>query len=186
MKLIVGLGNPEKDYAGTRHNMGFDVLNQLAKRYNIDVNKSKFKALYGTGIIENEKVLLLKPQTFMNLSGESVYEVISFYKIGLEDIIVIYDDLDIEPGKIRIRKSGSPGSHNGMKSVTQYLNSNNFARIRVGIGKPKNNKMDLIEYVIGGIDDDEKKLLKDGIDKAEQAVIEVLKNNIDSAMNKFN
>ena len=185
MNLIIGLGNPEKDYAETRHNMGFNVINELAKIYNIEVNKSKFKSLYGSGIIEGKKVILLKPQTFMNLSGEAVNEIVSFYKIELDEILVIYDDLDIEPGKIRIRKSGSPGSHNGIKSVTHYLNSNNFARIRVGIGKPENN-MDLIEYVIGGIDTEEKEELKKGVQKATDAVIEIFKNNIDSAMNKFN
>lgn len=185
MNLIIGLGNPEKDYSETRHNMGFDVINELAKRYNIDVNKSKFKSLYGDGIIEGKKVILLKPQTFMNLSGEAVNEIVSFYKLSLEEILVIYDDLDIEPGKIRIRKSGSPGSHNGIKSVTHYLNSNNFARVRVGIGKPEGN-IDLIEYVIGGIDNEEKEKLKAGVEKATDAVVEILKNNIDSAMNKFN
>lgn len=185
MKLIIGLGNPEKDYAETRHNMGFNVVNELAKKYNIDVSKNKFKSLYGDGFIENQKVILLKPQTFMNLSGEAVNEIVAFYKIDLDDIIVIYDDLDIEPGKIRIRKSGSPGSHNGMKSVTQYLKSNNFARVRVGIGKPNNNT-NLIEYVIGGITEEDKQLLKDGVKIATEAVIEILTNNIDSAMNKYN
>jgi len=185
MKLIVGLGNPEKDYSGTRHNMGFEVINGLAKKYDIEVNKSKFKSLYGDGIIENHKVILLKPQTYMNLSGEAVDEIITFYKLDLDDVLVIYDDLDLEPGKIRIRKSGSPGSHNGIKSVTSYLKSNNFARVRVGIGKPDNN-VNLIEYVIGGIDEKEKNILKLGVDKAVQAVTEILKNNIDSAMNKYN
>lgn len=185
MYLIVGLGNPEKDYSNTRHNMGFDVINALAKKYNIEVNRTKFKSLYGDGFIEGKKVILLKPQTFMNLSGEAVDEVCNFYKLNLEDIIVIYDDLDIEPGKIRIRKSGSPGSHNGIKSVTHYLKSNNFSRIRVGIGKPEKD-MDLIEYVIGGIDQETKDILKIGIEKATDAVIEILKNNIEVAMNKLN
>ena len=185
MKLIVGLGNPEKDYAETRHNMGFNVINELSEKYNIDVSKNKFKSLYGDGFIEGQKVILLKPQTFMNLSGEAVNEIVSFYKIDLDDIIVIYDDLDIEPGKIRIRKSGSPGSHNGIKSVTHYLKSNNFPRVRVGIGKPIGD-MDLIEYVIGGIPEEEKQLLKDGVKLATQAVIEILTTSIDSAMNKYN
>ncbi len=185
MKLIIGLGNPEQDYSGTRHNMGFDVINELSKNYDIEVNKNKFKSLFGDGIIEGQKVILLKPQTFMNLSGEAVNEVVSFYKIPLEDILVIYDDLDIEPGKIRIRKSGSPGSHNGIKSVTHFLKSNDFARVRVGIGKPDSN-IDLIEYVIGGIDENEKEILKLGVSKAVEAIIEIIKNNIDSAMNKYN
>lgn len=117
MYLIIGLGNPESDYAKTRHNMGFNVVNRLAKEYNIDVNKSNFKGLFGSGTIENEKVMMLKPQTYMNLSGESVIEAKNFYKLSNSDLIVIYDDVDIEPGKIRIRRDGSSGSHNGMKSV---------------------------------------------------------------------
>lgn len=185
MKLIIGLGNPEKDYANTRHNMGFEVINLLAEKYNIEVNKNKFKSLYGDGFIEGEKVILLKPQTFMNLSGEAVIEVVNFYKIDLDDILVIYDDLDIEPSKIRVRKSGSPGSHNGIKSVTHYLKTNNFARVRVGIGAPPEG-MDIIEYVIGGISTEEKQLLKQGIEKAKDAVIEMLTNSIDTAMNKYN
>ena len=185
MKLIIGLGNPEKDYANTRHNMGFDVINLLAKKYNIEITKNKFKSLYGDGFIENEKVILLKPQTFMNLSGEAVIEIVNFYKISLDDIIVIYDDLDIEPGKIRVRKSGSPGSHNGIKSVTHYLKTNNFSRVRVGIGAPP-EEMDIIEYVIGAINTEEKQLLEQGVEKAKDAVIEILKNNIDTAMNKYN
>lgn len=184
MYLIVGLGNPEKDYANTRHNMGFDVINRISKKYDIDVSKSKFKGLYGTGIINGQKVMLLKPQTFMNLSGESVIEMINYYKINLEDVLVIYDDMDLEPGAIRIRKFGGPGTHNGMKSVVHYLNSQNFPRIRVGIGKPEDDNF--MEYVIGAIDDEDKAKLAVGVDKAFEAVVAILENNIDFAMNKFN
>lgn len=187
MNLIIGLGNPEKDYANTRHNMGFDVINLLAKKYDIEVNKSKFKSLYGDGFIEGKKVILLKPQTFMNLSGEAVAEIVNFYKLDLDDIVVVYDDLDIEPGKIRVRKSGSPGSHNGIKSVTHYLKTNNFPRVRIGIGKPApEHDSDLIEYVIGTINPEEKEKLSEGIEKAANAIVEILKNNIDIAMNKYN
>ena len=185
MYLIVGLGNPEKDYAGTRHNMGFDVINELSKKYNIPVEKSKFKGLYGSGIIENEKVILLKPQTFMNLSGESVREIIDFYKIPIEDILVIYDDIDIEKGKVRIRKSGSPGTHNGMKSIVQHLNTSNFCRVRVGIGSPNEN-IDMINHVIGSVSKEERAILEKGILKAKDATVEIIKNGIDSAMNKYN
>lgn len=185
MYLIVGLGNPEKDYGKTRHNMGFNVINEISKQYNIDVNKSKFKALYGDGIIENEKVILLKPQTYMNLSGESVIEAVNFYKIPIQNIIVIYDDVDIEPGFIRIRKSGSSGHHKGMISIISHLNTEEFSRIRVGIGKPK-YKDDMITHVIGYIPEDELSLLNKGVETAKEAVIEILKNNIDSAMNKYN
>lgn len=185
MYLIVGLGNPEKDYNNTRHNMGFHTINKLAKQYKIEVTKNKFKSLYGTGIIEGEKVILLKPQTFMNLSGESIKEVMQFYKIEIEQLIVIYDDIDIDPGFIKIRKVGGPGTHNGMKSVIKELNTKNFKRVRVGIGMP-DKKEDLIEYVIGAIADEDKQKLDKGTDLAKQAIIEIIENGIDVAMNKLN
>ena len=183
MYLIVGLGNPEEDYSNTRHNMGFNTINKIAKEYDIEVNKKKFKGLYGTGMIEGEKVILLKPQTFMNLSGESVKEVVDFYKIENDDIIVIYDDMDVELGTIKIRKKGGPGSHNGMKSVVQYLGTD-FARIRVGIGKPEDN--DFIRYVIGTIPKEEKEIFDKSTTTAKEAVIEIIKKGVDNAMNKFN
>lgn len=185
MKLIVGLGNPEKDYSGTRHNMGFNVLNLLAKEYEIDVSRNKFEAEYGSGIIENEKVILIKPQTFMNASGRSVIEFVKFYKISLEDLIVVYDDMDIEISNIRIRKYGSPGGHNGMKSIVNILSDDRFPRVRVGIGKPIYEE-DMINYVIGAIPEEEKEGLEKGIKKAKEAIVEILKNGIDSAMNKYN
>lgn len=185
MYLIVGLGNPEADYANTRHNMGFNVINKLAKEYDITLSRKKFNSEYENDVIEGQKVILVKPQTFMNCSGEAVIEFVNFYKIEHDKIIIIYDDIDIEPGKIRIRKSGSPGTHNGMKSVVHFLDDENFPRIRVGIGKPEENQ-DMIEYVIGGIDEEEKKNLEVGVDLAKDAIIELLKNGIDSAMNKYN
>ena len=185
MYLIVGLGNPEPEYSKTRHNMGFDVINELSKKYDIKVEKQGFNALYGTGIIENEKVILCKPQTYMNLSGESIKEVVNFYNIEPKEIIVIYDDIDIEKGKIKLRKKGGAGSHNGMKSVVEELNTTDFARIRVGIGQPE-FKSDMINYVIGKVPEDEQKILKEGTHKAAEAVEEILKNGIDIAMNKFN
>ena len=186
MFLIVGLGNPENEYANTRHNMGFDTINKLAKQYAIEMNKNKFKGIYGTGMIGTEKVILLKPQTYMNLSGESVIEAIQFYKIDLENVIVIYDDMDVEPGKIKIRKKGGPGSHNGMKSVIQNLNSEEFIRIRVGIGIPK-YKNDRIQYVIGKISSEEdREILNVGTNEAKDAVVEIIKHGVDLAMNKFN
>ena len=185
MYLIVGLGNPEEDYSNTRHNMGFNVINKLSEKYEIEVNKKKFDGLFGTGIIENEKVLLLKPQTFMNLSGKSIKQCIDFYKIKSEDIILIYDDIDIEPGEIKLRKQGGSGSHNGMKSVIEEINTKEFPRVRIGIGCPE-DKADLIEYVIGAIDEEQIPLLKDGVEKATKAVIEIIKSGIDKAMNKFN
>ena len=185
MKLIVGLGNPESDYSKTRHNMGFNVVNSLAKAYDIDISRKKFEAEFGSGMIENEKVILVKPQTFMNLSGRSVIEFVRFYKLSLLDLIVIYDDMDIDISKIRIRKSGSPGSHNGMKSIVNILSDDRFTRVRVGIGKPLEDE-NIINYVIGAIPEEQINELNKGVEKAKNAVIEILKNGIDSAMNKFN
>ena len=185
MYLIVGLGNPEDEYANTRHNMGFDTINEIAKRNNINITKTKFKGLCETGVIQGKKVILLKPQTYMNLSGESVKEVADFYNIKPNEIIVIYDDIDVEKGNIKIRKKGGPGSHNGMKSVTEKLNSTDFMRIRVGIGQPE-FKNDMINYVIGKVPDEEQEILHQGVKKAADAIEEIIKNGIDIAMNKFN
>ena len=185
MYLIVGLGNPENEYAHTRHNMGFDTINQIAKNNNIQITKNKFKGLCESTIIQNQKVILLKPQTYMNLSGESVKEVAEFYNLKPEEIIVIYDDIDIEKGYIKIRKKGGAGSNNGMKSVVEELQSTDFARIRVGIGQPE-FKSDMINYVIGKVSQEEQEILQQGVEKAAKAVEEILKNGIDIAMNKFN
>lgn len=185
MYLIVGLGNPENEYAHTRHNMGFDTINQIAKNNNTQITKNKFKGLCESTIIQNQKVILLKPQTYMNLSGESVKEVAEFYNLKPEEIIVIYDDIDIEKGHIKIRKKGGAGSHNGMKSVVEELQSTDFARIRVGIGQPE-FKSDMINYVIGKVPQEEQEILQQGVKKAAKAVEEILKNGIDIAMNKFN
>ena len=185
MYLIIGLGNPESDYSRTRHNMGFDVINKLSDKFDIKVNKTKFKALYGTGVIEEEKVVLVKPQTFMNLSGEAVQEFVNFYKIESDKILVIYDDIDTEPGKIRIRKNGGPGTHNGMKSVVSCLGTEKFARLRVGIGMPQ-FKGDLINYVIGHIPENEYEKLEEGIVVASEAVESIIKNGIDKTMNLYN
>ena len=185
MYLIIGLGNPEEEYSKTRHNMGFNTINKIANKYNIQVNKNKFQGLWESSIIEGQKVILVKPQTYMNLSGNCVQEFVNFYKIEKENIIVIYDDMDIEPGLIKIRKQGGPGGHNGMKSIIQMLGTDQFSRVRIGIGRPKHNG-DEINYVIGPIPDEEIAKLEEGTEKAKQAVIEIIKNGIDSAMNKFN
>ena len=182
--LIVGLGNPGSAYDNTRHNIGFMVADALAK----SGNKTFESCRYGDMVkirVKNCELMILKPSTFMNLSGEALFEFVNFYKIELDKIIIIYDDLDIEPGKIRIRKNGSAGSHNGMKSIIQHLKNENFTRIRVGIGKPKGN-LNMIEYVIGGIPEEEKQVLQEGVEKAKNAVVEILKNGIDKSMNKFN
>ena len=185
MYLIIGLGNPEEEYSKTRHNMGFNAINKIAEQYELKVNKNKFQGLYESAIIEGQKVILIKPQTYMNLSGECVKQFVDFYKIQKEEILVIYDDMDIEPGKIKIRKKGGPGGHNGMKSIIKMLGTEEFARIRVGIGRPEHNG-DEINYVIGAIPEEEIPKLNEGVENAKEAVIEVLKNGIDSAMNKLN
>ena len=185
MIIIAGLGNPTKQYEGTRHNAGFRVIDKIADDYGISINKKEFKGLCGSGYIEGQKVLLLKPQTFMNLSGESIKEAIDFYKIQKENIIIIYDDMDVKPGTIKIRKIGGPGSHNGMKSVIQNIKDKEFTRIRVGIGKPE-NKSDMIKYVIGNVSESDKKILDEATTIAKDAVIEILENGVDKAMNKYN
>lgn len=185
MYLIVGLGNPEEDYSNTRHNMGFDTINKLAKQYEIEITKKKFKGLYGIGMIEGEKAILLKPQTFMNLSGESVIEVINYYKIEKDKIIIIYDDIDTKKGTIKLRKTGGPGTHNGMKSVVQHIKTRDFARVKVGIGAPE-NKSDLIEYVIGAVSEEDLQILDKTTTLAKDAVVEIIKDGIDNAMNKIN
>ena len=177
MFLIVGLGNPEEDYSNTRHNMGFNTINKLSKEYNISVEQKKFQGLFGSGIIEGQKVILLKPQTFMNLSGESIREVMDFYKIEEENLIVIYDDIDIEPGNIKIRKTGGAGTHNGMKSVMKNVKSEKFARIRIGIGKPE-HKHDLINYVIGAISEEDIEILDKATSTAKEAIIAIIKDFI--------
>ena len=185
MYLIVGLGNPEPEYSKTRHNMGFDVINNLSKKYNIEVNKKEFEGLTGTGEIENEKVILLKPQTYMNESGKSVIKVKEYYKIPTENIIIIYDDIDLEVGVVKLRKKGGAGTHNGMKSVIEYLKTGDFIHIRIGTGKPEFKEL-LIQHVIGKLNDEEYEKLIPSINKAAESIPEILKNGIDIAMNKFN
>lgn len=185
MYLIVGLGNPENEYARTRHNMGFDTINKIAQKSNIEINKSKFNSLYGTGTMAEEKVILLKPQTYMNLSGKAVRDFMNFYKIKEEELIVIFDDLDIEPGIIKIRKKGGPGTHNGMKSVISEIKTEDFPRIRVGIGNPE-YKNNLLNYILTRIPDEDYKVLQNSTQYAAEAVEEIIKNGIDSAMNKYN
>lgn len=185
MYLIVGLGNPENEYAHTRHNMGFDTINKISENNNINVTKSKFNSLYEIGSIQDQKVVLLKPQTYMNDSGKAVKQAYDYYGIMPENLIVIYDDIDVEKGKIKVRKKGGPGSHKGMISVIENIGTTEFARIRVGIGQPQ-FKSDMINYVIGSIPEDEQKVLEQGVEKAAEAVEEILKNGVDIAMNKFN
>ncbi len=185
MYLIVGLGNPEPEYSKTRHNMGFDTVNKIAEKYEIKFDKKKFDGLIGIGKIENEDVILLKPQTYMNESGKSIIQVKNFYKIPLDKIIVIYDDIDLPEGVVKLRKKGGAGTHNGMRSVVSELNSTDFIRVRVGTGQPIFKEL-LISYVIQKLSDEDYNKLIPAIEKAADGVVEILKNGIDIAMNKYN
>ncbi len=185
MKIIVGLGNPTKEYEGTRHNVGFSVIYNISDAYNIKVDTKKHKALIGKGVIEGEKVILAMPMTYMNLSGESVRELIDYYKCDVDDLIVIYDDISLDVGKLRIRAKGSAGGHNGIKNIISHLGTQEFARIKVGVGeKPKH--MDLADYVLGRFNKDEQPLIREAADKARQAVTTIFSDGIEAAMNKFN
>ncbi len=184
MYIIVGLGNPGRKYENTRHNMGFIAVDLLGEKYGIKIDKIKFKALVGEGRIAGQKVLLVKPQTFMNLSGQSVVEVMNFYKEEIENLIVIYDDIDIPTGSIRLRKKGSAGTHNGMRNIVYLLGEDGFPRIRVGIGSEK--KVDLINYVIGGVSKGEKELLEEALTRAADAAACIVEKGIDKAMNEYN
>ena len=186
MYIIVGLGNPTKEYEGTRHNVGFDVIDAIADKYNIDVTERKHRAFCGKGLVAGQKVLLVKPQTYMNLSGESVRSALDFYKIDEEsELIVIYDDVSLGVGQLRIRKKGSAGGHNGIKNIIQHLGHNVFQRIKVGVGeKPK--EYDLADYVLGHFSKEDKEFMKDGYKRAVEAVEMLVMGDIDGAMNEFN
>lgn len=186
MFIIAGLGNPSKEYKNTRHNIGFDVIDVLADKHKIDVSTIKHKALIGKGMIGFEKVILVKPQTFMNLSGESIVDVCNYYKIDpTSELIVIYDDIALDVGAIRVRKNGSAGGHNGMKNIIQHLSTEEFMRIRMGVGeKPKG--YDLADYVLGHFTSSERELMDKGAIDAVNAVEGILSGEIDKVMNQYN
>lgn len=184
MYIIVGLGNPGRKYANTRHNLGYITVDRFAEKHNIKIEKSKFKSLVGEGIVAGQKVLLVKPETYMNNSGEAVRDVMDFYKVDTENLIVIYDDIDLPTGTVRIRKSGSAGTHNGMRSVVYQLNDDSFPRIRIGIGRDE--RIDLINYVTGGFTKEEVAPLEAAVDTAVSAIVSYLEEGIDIAMNKYN
>lgn len=184
MIVIAGLGNPGKKYENTRHNMGFLTIDRIAEKNDIKVNKIKHRALVGDGFISGHKVLLVKPQTYMNLSGESLREVMNYYNVDIEDLIVIYDDFDIETGSLRIRKKGSAGSHNGMKSVIYQLKDDGFPRVRVGIGK--SGSLDWKDFVLGKVGGAESDAISQAISNAADAVECMISEGIDIAMNKYN
>lgn len=184
MYVIVGLGNPGKKYADTRHNVGFNVIDMLAEKLDVKVDKLKYKSLNGEARYKGEKIILVKPQTFMNLSGQSVVEIVNYFDVPMEKLIVIYDDIDTEIGKIRIRKKGSSGSHNGMKNIIYLMGKDNFPRVRIGVGKPVN--MDLADYVLSRFGKDEVVDAVKGLEKARDSIFEIIDTDIDKAMNKFN
>lgn len=186
MYLIAGLGNPGKQYEATRHNMGFDVIDKLVEEFNVPQAGVKFNAMYGKGRIGGEPVILMKPLSYMNLSGGPIRDMANYFKIDPEtELIVIYDDIDTEPGQLRVRKKGSAGGHNGIKSIIQQLGTQNFMRVRVGVGaKPKD--WDLADYVLGRFDRDDRQLVEDAQDRACEAVELILSDSVDAAMNKFN
>lgn len=186
MFIIAGLGNPKKEYDNTRHNIGFEVIDVLAEKYDISVMDIKNKAMTGKGIMNGQKVILAKPLTFMNLSGESIRLLTDYYKIDVEtELIIISDDISLPPGQIRIRKRGSAGGHNGLKNIIQQLGSEDFQRIRVGVGeKPKG--YDLADYVLGHFSKEDEPFMKEGIRKAVCAVELMLAGSTDQAMNEYN
>ncbi|HZK43888.1 MAG TPA: aminoacyl-tRNA hydrolase [Syntrophomonadaceae bacterium] len=183
MKIVVGLGNPGRKYSGTRHNIGFMVVEELANRYRVEKEESKYDAIIGHIRIGVEKVLLVKPLTYMNLSGKTVQPLVHFYKLDLDDLIVIYDDMDLETGKIRLRTSGGTGGHKGIESISQRLSKQEFPRIRGGIGRPPN---EAIEWVLGKFNPDEKPDIDAMIINAADAVECWVKYGMDKAMNEYN
>lgn len=186
MFIIAGLGNPTSQYEGTRHNAGFDVIDALADKYNISVDGKKNRAYIGKGVIEGQKVILAKPQTYMNLSGESIRGLADYFKIDEEqELIVIYDDISLPPGQIRIRKKGSAGGHNGMKNIIQHLGTDVFLRVKVGVGeKPK--KYDLADYVLSRFSKEEAQEMEEGYEKSVRAVAKMLVGETEAAMNEYN
>ena len=185
MYLIVGLGNPTREYEHTRHNAGFDAVDMLADRLNISVKEKKHKGLCGKGMLGAEKVILLKPQTYMNLSGESVRAAADFYKIDHEHIIVMYDDIDRDVGKLRVRAKGSAGGHNGIKNIIAHLGTQEFPRVRIGVGA-KPDRMDLADYVLGRFPQVEQSVMEDAFKEAAEAAAAIVEDGIDAAMNRFN
>lgn len=186
MFIIAGLGNPTKQYEGTRHNAGFEVIDRLSEKYNIDVGTKKHRALIGKGVIAGQKVILAKPQTYMNLSGESIRSLLDYYKIDEEqELLIIYDDISLNPGQIRIRAKGSAGGHNGIKNIIAHLGSQVFPRIKVGVGEKPRGR-DLADYVLGHFSKAERELMEEGYAGASDAVEMILAGDIGGAMSRYN
>lgn len=185
MYLVAGLGNPGSEYNMTRHNIGFSAIDYIADQNKIQIKKLKYKSLYGELNVKGEKVIFVKPQTYMNLSGESIRDFCNFYKIPPENVIIICDDISLPSGKVRIRRKGSAGGHNGLKSIIYQLNSDNFPRIKIGVGSPEHKEYDLADYVLGRFGKEEIPVLEESIIKTSGAVFEIINSGVDSAMNKY-
>ena len=185
MFIIVGLGNPTKEYIGTRHNIGFDAITRISDEYNIPLDFKKHKGICGKGMIGSEKVILIQPQTYMNLSGECIREAADYYKVEPEHIIVIYDDISLAPGQLRVRGKGSAGGHNGIKNIILHTGGQKFPRVRVGVGE-KPADYDLADYVLGHFPKEDQKLMDEAFKEAGAAAVAIMTEGIDAAMNKFN
>jgi len=185
MYIVVGLGNPGRKYDVTRHNIGFEVIDELARTHQIKMTKVKFKSLIGEGQINGEKVILVKPQTYMNLSGQAVKEIMSFYQLEMSQLIVAYDDIDLDVGKLRIRKKGSGGSHNGMRNILLLMQDENFPRVRIGIGRP-DGRQPLADYVLSKFSSEEQKVLVPMVQDGVSAIELMIKEDVDLAMNRYN
>jgi peptidyl-tRNA hydrolase, PTH1 family len=185
MRLIVGLGNPGNRYGDTPHNAGFWVCDRLSERHSLGAETKKFKALFRRGRIGAHDVALLKPQTYMNLSGESVEEAFRYLPVGLADLLVIYDEMDLPQGQLRIRPNGGHGGHNGMRSIIEHLGTKDFARIRLGVGRPA-GKRSATDHLLSRVDEDQRKRLKEAVDRAAEAAEMILEQGVESAMNRFN
>ena len=186
MYVIAGLGNPEKKYFGSRHNVGFATIDALSDKYNIGLTETKFKAAFGKGRIGNERVILVKPLTYMNLSGEAIAPICNYFKIDSKtNLIVISDDVELDVGNLRIRPKGSAGGHNGLKNIIAQLGHDEFARVRVGVGK-KPKQWDMVDWVLGHFEGEDATLIEESIENAAGAVTCIIEEGVDSAMNKFN
>lgn len=186
MKLIAGLGNPGREYAATRHNIGFMVIDRLAHKLGLKVDKKKFKALFGQGQLSSERVLLAKPQTYMNLSGDAVAALLRWHKLGPADLIVVFDDMDLPPGKLRIRPEGGSGGHKGMESIIRSLGTENFPRLRIGVGKPEHPDFDGAHYVLSRLTEEDARTFEDSVELAVGAIHCIVGEGLERAMNEYN
>lgn len=184
--LLVGLGNPGVQYSNTRHNAGFCVVDAFCEKHSIIINKNKFKALFGDGVVLGKRLLVLKPQTFMNLSGEAVSAVMNFYKISPSSLLVVSDDISLPPGKMRIRAKGSAGGQNGLKNIIEHISTDEFARIKMGVGDRPNRDSDLADWVLGRMTQEERELFDSAKENGVKAIETILRDGVESAMNRYN